>query len=567
MIMMATIFALGSPYQTFLPNDSEWFSKFRKEWLAFKSLDTNCCEFHPVVEIVLAASVSSLELWFHLHRRNATAKELQTLHDVIRNCRCHTHRLNRLYQMVVYTYLREKKRVYRGDDGMGEEQLPGVGSEACEVKKTLKVAAKLFGSSKTHLIHSGEKDHFLTHFAFFRLLRGMYRVSLDTEVSERSNVTFAKDPHDQSNKVGQTLSDVMLMNMIRKDHANALAFRTTSKGVVLGKEKQHPRFNVIRTFHRVQVEVVVVGREQSGRPIVKLQLKATKKRKTIPGQSLYLAPSVSFQTVLRLFNERVGQCPECSPELKIISEAFSVVTRVSERYVVSFVDGVRMEGAKTYNEGIVRCSPGMGLQSILLMRTTYVQVMGIVTIVEQIDEDEQKLCVYFIVIQLQQVEDVPGLLPFDCVEYATEVVEGDDRPRYCLRVIKAEEIDEPVCCVPVDIRCWGKKFDPFAYNMPMYCISPHRVSHPSRSYEGSVVTKNHLNGFKCFWSHGDMDFVAENLERDMDNFAELQVVNSGLTEKSVSGKAPRQPRKRNRRKNDSDEESDSDQDVVSEEEK
>ena len=59
----------------------------------------------------------------------------------------------------------------------------------------------------------------------------------------------------------------------------------------------------------------------------------------------------------------------------------------------------------------------MGLQSILLMRTTYVQVMGIVTIVEQIDEDEQKLCVYFIVIQLQQVEGVPGLLPFDCVEY------------------------------------------------------------------------------------------------------------------------------------------------------
>ena len=49
----------------------------------------------------------------------------------------------------------------------------------------------------------------------------MYRVSLDTEVSERSNVIFAKDPHEQSNKVGQTISDVMLINLIRKDHANA----------------------------------------------------------------------------------------------------------------------------------------------------------------------------------------------------------------------------------------------------------------------------------------------------------------------------------------------------------
>ena len=81
----------------------------------------------------------------------------------------------------------------------------------------------------------------------------MYRVSLDTEVSERSNVTFAKDPHDQSNKVGQTLSDVMLMNMIRKDHANALAFRESAKTLVIGKVAYCERFTLIRTFHRVQV--------------------------------------------------------------------------------------------------------------------------------------------------------------------------------------------------------------------------------------------------------------------------------------------------------------------------
>ena len=151
MILMATIFALGSPYQTFLPKDSEWFMKFRKEWLAFPGVDTSCCEFHPVVEIVLASSVSALELWFHLHRRNATEEELQTLNDVIRNCRCHTHRLNRLYQMVVYTYLQEKKRVYRGDDGLGEGSDPVVRSETFELKKTRKVAMKLFGSSKIRI--------------------------------------------------------------------------------------------------------------------------------------------------------------------------------------------------------------------------------------------------------------------------------------------------------------------------------------------------------------------------------------------------------------------------------
>ena len=139
------------------------------------------------------------------------------------------------------------------------------------------------------------------------------------------------------------------------------------------------------------------------------------------------------------------------------------------------------------------------------MRGTYVQVMGIVTIVEQVDEDEERLCVYFIVILLQKVEDLPCLLPYDCVNYATEIVEGDDRPRYCLRVIKADEIDVPVCSVPVDVRDWGKKCDPLAHNMPIYCISPHRVSEPSRSYEDYVVTKNHPNGFHCFWTHSDMD--------------------------------------------------------------
>ena len=200
------------------------------------------------------------------------------------------------------------------------------------------------------------------------------------------------------------------------------------------------------------------------------------------------------------------------------------------------------------------------------MRGTYVQVMGIVTIVEQVDEAEERLCVYFIVILLQEVADYPGLLPFDCVMYATEVVEGDDRPRYCLRMIKAEEIDVPVCWVPVDVRYWGKKCNPLDYNMPMYCISPHRVSEPTRSYEENVVTMNRSNGFKCFWSHSDIDFVAENLEKDMDEFDELQVLNSGATDQSCSGRAPGQPRKRNRRQKDSDPESDLDLDLEQSEE-
>ena len=61
-----------------------------------------------------------------------------------------------------------------------------------------------------------------------------------------------------------------------------------------------------------------------------------------------------------------------------------------------------------------------------------------------------------------------------------------------------------------------------------------------------------------FWSHNDIDFVADNLEREMEDFAVLEVVNSGATDQSCRGKAKGQPRKRSRRKNNSDEESGSD---------
>jgi hypothetical protein len=134
-------------------------------------------------------------------------------------------------------------------------------------------------------------------------------------------------------------------------------------------------------------------------------------------------------------------------------------------------------------------------------------------------------------------------------------------------VIKANEIDVPVCSVPVDVGDRGKKCDPLAHNMPIYCISSHRVGEPSRSYEDYVVTKNHPNGFKCFWSHSDIDFVALSLERDMDNLAVLEVVNSGATDKACRGTATGQPRRRNRRQKNSDEESGSDHYVDSEEEK
>ena len=62
-------------------------------------------------------------------------------------------------------------------------------------------------------------------------------------------------------------------------------------------------------------------------------------------------------------------------------------------------------------------------------------------------------------------------------------------------------------------------------------------------------------------------FVALSLETEMDDFAGLEVVNSGATAKSCRGTATGQPRKRNRRQNNSDEESDSDHSVDSEEEK
>ena len=67
--------------------------------------------------------------------------------------------------------------------------------------------------------------------------------------------------------------------------------------------------------------------------------------------------------------------------------------------------------------------------------------------------------------------------------------------------------------------------------------------------------------------HSDIDFVADNLEREMEEFAVLEVVNSGATDQSGRGKAKGLPRKRNRRKLNSDEESSSDHDEDSEEEK
>ena len=127
------------------------------------------------LDIAKRSLASTLEVWWQVHKKTCSLVELQTMLDLIQNARLQKNLLYRLYQQLVYTFLRCKDDKLIG-------QSTRVSKASGEAMKRTAKAFEIFGKKLSHIIFGGEKDHLLMHFPETKLEWGIIGVGTDTEI-------------------------------------------------------------------------------------------------------------------------------------------------------------------------------------------------------------------------------------------------------------------------------------------------------------------------------------------------------------------------------------------------
>ena len=135
--------------------------------------------------------------------------------DLIQNARVQKNLLYRLYQQLVYTYLRCKD-----DKLIGQSKRVSKASGE-QMKRTAK-AFENFGKKLSHIIFGGEKDHLIMHFPETKLEGGLIGVGTDTENLERSHTPFAKQLFEQCSRNPWVYLVELVKAMTRKINAECL---------------------------------------------------------------------------------------------------------------------------------------------------------------------------------------------------------------------------------------------------------------------------------------------------------------------------------------------------------
>ena len=131
------------------------------------------------------------------------------------NARLQKNLLYRLYQQLVYTFLRCKDDKLIGQS----KRISKASGEA--MKRTAKPFEN-FGRKLSHFIFGGEKCHLLTHFPETKLEGGLIGVGTDTENLERSHTPFAKQLFEQCSRNSGVYLVEMVKAMTRQISAECL---------------------------------------------------------------------------------------------------------------------------------------------------------------------------------------------------------------------------------------------------------------------------------------------------------------------------------------------------------
>ena len=520
-MLMSLLFVVADKELQLLPDDISWARKFKKEWKRVSYLsDAFDADLSPL-DIAKRSLASTLEVWWQVHKKTCSLVELQTMLDLIQNARVQKNLLYRLYQQLVYTYLRCKD-----DKLIGQSKR--VSKASGEAMKRTAKPFENFGKKLSHFIFGGEKCHLLTHFPETKLEGGLIGVGTDTENLERSHTPFAKQLFEQTSRNPGVYLLEMVKAMTRKINAECLMTRIAPGEIVVNQTIQRSAMFVTGSLISVISGVSVIHQ-------MLLSITGTILRwedESNPINALH--HQINLENILSV--ARVTCSLEGNVDVDVLKAAFAP----NSELFLACTNAVRIKETLLHDESILQCSSTRTRDRKTVFKSksavsvhSFVEyreledasvlkvgmIVGIVTIHNKKEAKEKlkakDVCgVWFCIVDTERTEGEFSL-PYTCIRFEWAEDMGP-----MIRFIPASCIVGPVFAIPTRTRDWSKADYEITPDQVYYTISPSRVQGECREYERSFLVLNATDvsegrSLSCFLTRDQHEDINLQLEADV----------------------------------------------------
>ena len=519
---MALMFAIGEKSlrggvdnYSLLPETCVWRELFNPDWRVDDMLSGMCMDISPA-DIARRSLSSAVEVWWHLQKSTASMNELQCMLDLIQNARLQKCIFYRLYQQVVYTYLRLK---VEGRDDVKERAARDRGEDI-----PTRTAVEDFGSKLSHLVFPGEKCHLMSHMAEDKLDWGLCGQATDTESLERSHIPFAKKLYERCSKQWGMFLVEMVKDTSKKINADCYLRRLTTSGhLSRTADDRCARIGRVSFSKGCHVLDLMIA-QHLGQTVLML---LNKKGEPQAGRCPYLHKQVTINTLGRVLVATAATTSDTEGSSESIL-----------RSVVGLGNATTRGMYRLHAAGMMKWECGECGQRVLRSCQSYVRnkktqlsarkvssthsfisynggVIGMIVAILPVSKVSGQgiFCACFLVVAtMREINRPSACLPYPTLSFSVTDSACE------LEVISEAQLDKPVFAVPTDPSMWnGEREYELSANCAYYVVAPTRV-HGVRDDYDTYYARINKSSLRVFMEEVEHEETNLELEADMQVF-------------------------------------------------